>query len=47
MPKDADFKQTLCADIDDFSLHAAVRCGADDCQALEQQALALRVRHSF
>ena len=24
MPRDADFKQTLCADIDGFSLHAAV-----------------------
>ena len=36
MPRDADFKQTLCADIDGFSLHAAVRCGADDRQALEQ-----------
>ena len=29
------FKQ-LHADIDGFSLHAAVRCGADDRQALEQ-----------
>ncbi len=36
MPRDTDFKQTLCADIDGFSLHAAVRCGADDRQALEQ-----------
>ena len=27
MPRDKDFKQTLCADIDGFSLHAAVRCG--------------------
>ena len=36
MPRDADFKQTLCADIDGFSLHAAVRCDADDRQALEQ-----------
>jgi len=35
-PRDADFKQSLCADIDGFSLHAAVRCGADDRQALEQ-----------
>ena len=35
-PRDANFKQTLCADIDGFSLHAAVRCGADDRQALEQ-----------
>jgi len=30
MSMDADFKQTLCADIDRFSLHAAVCCGADD-----------------
>ena len=30
MPREKDFKQTLCADIDGFSLHAAVRCGADD-----------------
>jgi len=36
MPRDADFKQSLCADIDGFSLHAAVRCGAEDRQALEQ-----------
>ena len=36
MPRDADFTQTLCADIDGFSLHAAVRCGADDRQALGQ-----------
>jgi hypothetical protein len=36
MPRDADFKQHLCADIEGFSLHAAVRCGADDHQALEQ-----------
>jgi hypothetical protein len=36
MPRDADFKQSLCADIDGFSLHAAVRCGADDRHALEQ-----------
>ncbi len=35
MPRQTDFKQTLCADIDGFSLHAAVRCGADDRQALE------------
>ncbi len=35
MPRDADFKQSLCADIQGFSLHAAVRCGADDRQALE------------
>ncbi len=36
MPRHADFKQAVCADIDGFSLHAAVRCGADDRQALEQ-----------
>jgi Putative transposase len=36
MPRDADFKHTLCADSHGFSLHAAVRCGADDRQALEQ-----------
>ena len=29
MPGDADSKQTLCADIDRLSLHAAVRCDAD------------------
>ena len=36
MPRDTDFKQTLCADNNGFSLHAAVRCAADDRQALEQ-----------
>ena len=36
MPRDKNSKQTLCADIDGFSLHAAVRCGADDRQAVEQ-----------
>jgi hypothetical protein len=36
MPRDTDFKQTLCADSNGFSLHAAVRCAADDRQALEQ-----------
>jgi hypothetical protein len=36
MPRDADLKQRLCADIDGFSLHAAVRCAANDRQALEQ-----------
>ena len=29
MPTETDFKQPLCADIDGFSLHAAVRYGAD------------------
>jgi hypothetical protein len=36
MPREKDFKQILCADIDGFSLHAAVRCAADDRRALEQ-----------
>jgi len=36
MPREAEFHQNLCADIDGFSLHAAVRCAADDRQALEQ-----------
>ena len=36
MPRDADFKQRLCADINGFSLHAAVHCGADDRLSLEQ-----------
>ena len=36
MPRHVDFKQSLCADIQGFSLHAAVRCGADERQALEQ-----------
>ena len=36
MPRDAEFKQNLCADIDGFGLHAAVRCAADDHKALEQ-----------
>ena len=31
MPRERDFKQTLFADVDGFSLH-----GADDRQALEQ-----------
>ena len=36
MPRETEFKQTLCADIDGFSLHAAVRCAADDRQAPQQ-----------
>ena len=35
MPRELGSKQDLCADIDGFSLHAAVRCGADERQALE------------
>ena len=36
MPRQTGFNQTLCADSDGFSLHAAVRCSAEDRQALEQ-----------
>jgi Putative transposase len=36
MPKEAGFKRKLCADIQRFSLHAAVRCAADGRKALEQ-----------
>ncbi|MDP3821499.1 MAG: hypothetical protein Q8R33_08495 [Burkholderiales bacterium] len=36
MPRGAGFKQTLCADIDEFSLRAAMRCGADDRHSLVQ-----------
>ena len=36
MPRETGFNQTLCADIDGFSLHAAVRCKADERHALEQ-----------
>ena len=38
MPRETGFKQKLCADMNGFSLHAAVRCGADDRHALEQSA---------
>ena len=34
--REAAFKRDLCADINGFSLHAAVRCGADERLALEQ-----------
>ena len=48
MPREKDFKQSLCADIDGFSLHAAVRCGADDRQVLavvsQRTNLAARLR---
>jgi hypothetical protein len=33
---ESDFNQTLCADSNGFSVHAAVRRAADDRQALEQ-----------
>ncbi len=36
MPRESDFIATLCADNNGFSLHAEVRCAADDRQALEQ-----------
>jgi len=36
MPKETNFEQPLYADIGGFSLHAAMRCGADGRQALEQ-----------
>ena len=36
MPTEKGFLQDLCADNDGFSLHAAVRCGAEVRQALEQ-----------
>jgi hypothetical protein len=36
MPWETDLNQTLCADNNGFSLHAAVRCAADDRHALEQ-----------
>ena len=36
MPRDAGFEQALCANMNGFSLHAAVRCAADDRKALEQ-----------
>ena len=36
MPRDTDFNQSLGADIDGFSLHAEVRCGADNRPALER-----------
>ena len=36
MPRDAARDQELCADQQGFSLHAAVRCDADERQRLEQ-----------
>ena len=38
MPRDAAFTQALCAEEQGFSLHAAVRCAADDSQALERRS---------
>ena len=36
MPRQVGFKQDLCADIDGFSVHAAVRCEAEHRKRLEQ-----------
>ncbi len=36
MPRDAAFTQTLCADVQGFSLHAAVRCEAHERKRLER-----------
>ena len=36
MAREGMARELLCSDIDGFSLHAAVRCGADDRRALEQ-----------
>ena len=36
MPRETDIKRTLCAYNNGFSLHAAVRCAAEDRQALER-----------
>ena len=36
MPRETGFNQALWADMQGFRLHAAVRCPADDRQALEQ-----------
>ncbi len=35
-PKAADFKQRLCANLEGFSLHAAVRCAAHERKVLER-----------
>jgi len=36
MPRETGFKQNLRKDMDGFSLHAAVRCDADERRALDQ-----------
>ena len=38
MPRQTEFKQTLCADINGFSLHAAERCAADIVDAVARSA---------
>ena len=44
MPRDAGFKQALCANMQGFSLHAAVRCGANERQAWSICAAPSRAR---
>ncbi|MFN9193219.1 MAG: transposase [Pseudomonadota bacterium] len=41
MPRETPARQPLCADIDGFSLHAAVRVGAHDRRRLEQLCRAI------
>ena len=41
MPREAGFKLDLCANMQGFGLHAAVRCGADDGLALEKLCLCI------
>ena len=36
MPREPGFEQALCANMNGFSLHEAVRCAADDRKSLEQ-----------
>ena len=36
MPRDTGFEQALCANMNGFSLHAAVRCGANERKSLKQ-----------
>jgi hypothetical protein len=45
MPRETDFNQSLRADLQGFSLHAAVLCAADDRQAMEQLAATSRAQH--
>ena len=42
VPRDAAFFQVLCADLQDFSLHAAVRCSADERNQLVQLCRCIR-----
>ena len=36
MPRAANFKQNLCANLEGFSLHAGVRCAANERDSLER-----------